>query len=347
MESLSYQITAEHGQFIVYNGKSGNQPEYDGDGLLSPYDGGVVVSTGRTYGLVDVVVELHDSRPELPPQIWSEVSEVSVNVASGPLALGELTRGSAADARDLAHDGLGWYRMRVAARGRDESATGRQTEPNPESFLIQVWPSGPGRAETLRSSDRVGRHHRGERPTRPYLPQEADEIRQAFHTLIDRLFPVLPRSARRTVQVSRVVSDGLQRVLDVLHGPSLLLFWFGEGGIPPVANGEWKSFWVPANSLSIRGEVQYTAQGLTSSWNWEMLTSPTPEAPFPRFVSALETPAILYIEATASGSGSAISVRHDGLPDEISQQMEVLWAYYLDRLALYLTHEEFSDHPWN
>ncbi|WP_299569179.1 hypothetical protein [uncultured Williamsia sp.] len=107
-------------------------------GRLAYFAGdGVVLFTGATYGLTQIVSELLDGEPPLDTD-WETVEEGSV-VVTGDLVLLPHPSGDTRSLRDLeaipiVDAGPGTYRVRV-------SAIGREPDRNDVALRIQLWES--------------------------------------------------------------------------------------------------------------------------------------------------------------------------------------------------------------
>jgi hypothetical protein len=345
MAAVQIQVTADHNQFLVYNGASEAAPEYDGDGLIAAYPGGVVVFTGQTYGVLDVTLEPFDERPPHAADTWTKVSETSLEVTTGPLAVGDLMNGPALGALNLATRGHGPYRVRVCARNRAEGRASSELTPSPEEFLIQCWPAPLAADSTLRQEDRLPRPLHDE-PARSVLPGTA---RKAFEDLCATL-PSLPNApAHSTVQVTHSLPAGVTatRANELLRRQSVFSFWLGQAGTPVVA-GRWSAILVPRISLTIVGTIESsTPDSVTLEWNWSALTEPSPTDPFPRQIFFLNAPSRLELTVQPRAESASIAVLHTGLPSQLASVMKTLWLYYLERFGLYCLDETFPTQAWD
>ncbi len=86
--------------------------------------------------------------------------------------------GPVPDGPDLAFAGPGWYRMRIAARGRAEASggSGSPTGPLFEHCVIAVWQAPRVPALSSRGSARTGRAFRRE-PLGESLDEAAPQVR--------------------------------------------------------------------------------------------------------------------------------------------------------------------------
>ncbi|MET7334387.1 hypothetical protein [Nonomuraea sp. NPDC005650] len=102
---------------------------------------GATILTGIALGLVDVEVQLADEPPVLDLDSWEEIVEVSIESTTGSLIVCGLD-GDLPNLPNLAHQGEGFYRLRVHARGRDTKPDGVASIPV-EHYLIISWPAEP------------------------------------------------------------------------------------------------------------------------------------------------------------------------------------------------------------
>lgn len=124
--------------------------------LVSAESSQVVVRTGAYAAPVEVGLELLRLEPSEPDSIWEDVVELSV-LSADRIALAELME---APKGAIATE-AGWYRLRIAARGRDageERGEVGQRAKVLEHYLVQAWaaPAAPGttiRATSLRPVD--------------------------------------------------------------------------------------------------------------------------------------------------------------------------------------------------
>ena len=125
-----------------------------GNGLVHPFPGGALISTGIHTGMVNV--ETRACR--VPPthldegQLWQVIVEVSVTATLGRLRLRSYDADPEADTLSMSCAGA--YRVRAYALGRDSDPDG--TAPLVESHLLEVWPSSEQEAVVYRSDDRYG-----------------------------------------------------------------------------------------------------------------------------------------------------------------------------------------------
>lgn len=149
LAKVKSHVFADYHQFYVVDGGSwgSRSPETDtsspefwskeafGRGLaVLPAALGIGTAS---YGIVPVVVEVHDARPPLVVQDFDRVVEASLNLASGSL----LVVGSTAPERSGAN-GLpaGWYRVIVCSSRLD---LGVELGAGGDRYALWMWPEPP------------------------------------------------------------------------------------------------------------------------------------------------------------------------------------------------------------
>ena len=122
---------------------------------------GVFVSLARMSGGSRVTVQLHDDKPELDTDAWEDVVEVSTIVPEGTAPTWQTFAGRRVGPLDL---DPGPYRLRVSARGRDETRPGLLTDESVQEvvdfYLIDAWasPVAPDAVLQTVSYNAAGRH---------------------------------------------------------------------------------------------------------------------------------------------------------------------------------------------
>lgn len=142
-------------------------PEVDtwagSNGLVLTAEHGAVVLTSEFMGLVDVVVDVHETRPAgaddpyglTGGQDWDDIVEVSVHSVVGPLLVRPLD--GEADLPRLDAAGPGEYRLRVHARNRDLPGTDAEgLESSTDEYRLVCWPEPAWGTFPIRLTDRRG-----------------------------------------------------------------------------------------------------------------------------------------------------------------------------------------------
>ena len=86
--------------------------------------------------IVPVMLEIHDSEPELILEEWNHIAEASLHLPSGNLQIHECTGGPVADFKVLS----GWHRVRSMHGGLDTISDG--VEGN-DYYKLALWPAEP------------------------------------------------------------------------------------------------------------------------------------------------------------------------------------------------------------
>jgi len=122
--------------------------DFSENGLVAVLSTGIAVRSGQESGSVSVTLSVVKEPPEVNPDVWDEIVDVSWHAQSGSAAFagsGETTQ--------ITPPWPGDYRVRVCARGRDE---GR------EQFGFVVWRAEAADPVVHKRSDKLGFTLRGE-----------------------------------------------------------------------------------------------------------------------------------------------------------------------------------------
>lgn len=323
-------------------------PDGFGDGLVVAGGVALKILTGTTYGPVAVRAELHNREPDLPAAEWTEVSEVSFRVRTGPLRIGTLLDGPALDSPDLAVSGPGSYRIRVAAQARDRRLSGADAEPDDqgERYLIALWEAPKAPPVTLRSSDLTGRSFRGELPVAKLDDAIESSARHAFGELMALLHAGAGTAVSRKVPFELRVAT-VARPESVAGALGNIWFWPGWVGISGGAgnHGDWRTN-LEIYGLSVAGEATFEASSVNTTWQYYRMTAPSEDDPFPRFEPMLAAPATIRIAWAGGTDGTVVDLRHQELTEPLASATADLWRYYLARLVAFCELGVFSHHPW-
>ncbi|MFD8968924.1 hypothetical protein ACFV0C_28715 [Streptomyces sp. NPDC059568] len=134
---------------------------FDGNSLVGAGRGYAVILSGTHTGYLRLTVEFSDSEPPTEFSEWESVVDVSYHSGKGLLFLKVPGGETLHDADNFAHEGPGWYRIRVHTRGRDEGqmldATEEQPDDPVEHHLITIWRARPKKEAVHKIEDRFGR----------------------------------------------------------------------------------------------------------------------------------------------------------------------------------------------
>jgi hypothetical protein len=155
-------------RFALLEGAGVPQVDFRGNGLVTVVPGGAVIRTGLETGHARILLSILDGPPPEVATGWEEIVEVSWRAAVG----GASVVGSHAGEPQLRKVTPPWpgdYRLRVHARGRDDTDEG-----DTEYYQLMVW-QAPAAPETVYArTDRLGHRLRGEpEPARPERPETA------------------------------------------------------------------------------------------------------------------------------------------------------------------------------
>ncbi|MGI5224010.1 DUF6461 domain-containing protein [Actinoallomurus sp. CA-142502] len=154
--------------FALLEGTEIPEADFDGNGLVVVVPGGAVIRTGVETGHVRILLRVLDGPPPDVATGWEEIVEVSWRAAVGAASV----VGSdpvEPHLRKVTPPWPGDYRLRVHARGRDDTDEG-----DTEHYELVVW-QAPAAPETVYArTDRLGHRLRGEpEPARPERPEAA------------------------------------------------------------------------------------------------------------------------------------------------------------------------------
>lgn len=347
MRPSEHTVLADHHQFVLYSGNSPAITEDSanefGDGLVAANDGGLRILTGTNYGPVAVQVELHDEEPVLPSVEWTEVSEVSFRVRTGPVEIGTLMDGPISESPDLAFSGPGWYRIRVAAQGRDQGQVGEAGE----RFLLATWLAPKAPASPIRKSDQTGKSFRGEAIGERLDETSEDSAKNALRILVDLLQAGAGNapSGKGGIELEVAIDSPVDRVSGLISSIANWPSWLGDGGVPDLL-GKWTSRLSILDGLRIEGTPVVGVSSVTSTWEYSRLSAPSPEESFPGYKPLLATPATVRISWTSGTNRTVVSLHHKDLPESLEAPMADLWRYYLARLSQVCKSGSFAQHPW-
>lgn len=150
-------ITVNDHGFYLFDGDDLAVESADwSNGLIATMDVGAMICTGIHTGTVRLHTEVLDTAPPDPGTTsWDEVIDASVHAPAGRLQL--VTQGpdpGPGAVPLLSQAGPGWYRLRVAARGRDTAYD--QVAHDVEDYLLTVWPAPREPDRIWKTTDQAG-----------------------------------------------------------------------------------------------------------------------------------------------------------------------------------------------
>lgn len=134
-------------------------PIFFSNGLVAAQPGIAIIATGIHTGKVAISVEVYTESPEVVPEGWDEVVEISLEAVLGSMSVCGLESQAPAHFPSLTPEGPGWYRIRVHARGRDTAVDLTASTPV-EDYLIMVWPAPQAPEIVYRQTDAYGAQQR-------------------------------------------------------------------------------------------------------------------------------------------------------------------------------------------
>jgi hypothetical protein len=157
VESGEGVVHAEYHTFLLSDvGAFRCEPPADTNGLVAIAPGIAFVRTGIHTGKVRIRGEVHREAPALDLDSWEEVVEVSLEATTeGRVIASGLGSDGPRDVPVLTPEGLGHYRIRVHARGRDIAVDMTADEPF-EHYLVQSWPAPPTPEVVYKHTDAYG-----------------------------------------------------------------------------------------------------------------------------------------------------------------------------------------------
>jgi hypothetical protein len=126
-----------------------------GTGLVTATGSAALVSTGTANGPVEVTVHFLQAPPARLASEWQEVAEVSLSSSGASFLLSNMDGEISEEITPP--NGVGDYRLRVHARGRDDANQSvLPLETVLEHHLLQLWPAPPAPPTLLTGSDEFG-----------------------------------------------------------------------------------------------------------------------------------------------------------------------------------------------
>lgn len=353
-------ISASKGQYFV--GGGGDPGEADPSALPGLLIGmglnGFAVLTGVDEGVLPVEVQPLKEPPGSVDEGWDAVGEATVESREGSIRVAGWSLPIDEEPTELATSGPGLYRVRIHVRHRGVG----DAEENREQHLLQAWPvqeiSPPA---LLRGLDRFGRFCTGElKPPEP----EPDEVNLAAASAVSSLLQMVDTGVRPTV--SRVVTlhhhgvieAPLDDVYEVVSSPQA---WVGVGG------GSWyPGFSVvfsqdrsnPARQLLAEGTILVDdvedGEHVSFTWAWRVpILPPDRELSLKERLDAVLTgalfpdpPEVIDVHLRGGDESTAVDVIIAGVPSELAEATDAVWAWGMHRLARRATKQPALMFSW-
>ena len=353
VSEMSVEVGSDHHGFLI----TGVAPAIDRvpsvpeNTVLRPADDGpdpasFLVSTGSQWGPFDVLVQVHDADPGSVNQVWEDVVAVSVR-ATDTISIDEIVDGP----RGHVPSDPGLHRMRVACRGRTESAARDDAIPDDENqgdgpdeaplehYLVELWPAPPAPAEVLRQASAYALQSTS--PPDPDHPPERDAGLDAAWAIVRdlqgasgaRTLPGPPT----TVTVVNEVAGTPTRVFDAVRHTYAWPPCHGSMG--SLDGGATHYFEATLPEYDDREDVGYIATTpveatkptqVVMRWNW-VLPGLGPLAGRPLLLAEDSTVTLTVSPMTGKGEEPRCLVRivHDGAPGAWEHDLEQLWRWHL------------------
>ena len=304
-----------------------------------------LVSTGSQWGPFAVLVRVHDAEPGQVEEEWEDVVAVSVTTAEA-VGIGEIVDSPVGNVPSKA----GPHRMRLACRGRTESAARDYVVANGEEsdgfdevplehYLVELWPAPPAPGEVLR--ERSAYAVSSTSPPDPHHPPERDLGLAAARAVVRDLQGVpgarpLP-GPPTTVTVATEVLGTPARVYDVVrHAYAWPPCHASMGSLD---GGATHYFEATLPEYDDREDVGYIAttpveatkpRQVVMRWNW-VLPGLGPLAGRPLLLAEDSTVTITVTSIDGAGEKPRCLVRlvHDGAPGAWAHDLEQLWRWHL------------------
>jgi hypothetical protein len=143
--------------------------DFTANGLVAVVDRGVAIRTGIADGDLLVRVSVLADPPAEVQDDWDEVVEVSWHAAEGRASITGPAGTGDPNLRRVTPPWPGDYRIRVHARGRDDT-----DDPGAETHHLVIWAAPPAPPVVHRRTDRLGHLLSGQpEPVRPDRPELA------------------------------------------------------------------------------------------------------------------------------------------------------------------------------
>ncbi|MGW4461857.1 DUF6461 domain-containing protein [Micromonospora sp. NPDC004704] len=153
-------------RFALVEGTDVPEVDFGANGLVAVVAGGAVIRTGVEAGHVRIMLNILDGPPSQVAPGWEEIVEISWRASVGGASVLDP---HSTDPREITPPWPGDYRLRVHARGRDNT-----DERDSEYYELTVWQAPAGPETVYARTDRLGHRLRGEpEPVRPDLPEAA------------------------------------------------------------------------------------------------------------------------------------------------------------------------------
>lgn len=310
---------------------------------------GFLVSTGSQWGPFSVVVQVHDADPGPVETDWQDVVEVSVEI-DDEITVGEIVDGPV----DSVTAAPGSYRLRVAAKGRTESAQrdfafpdeedDDETEPDPlEHYLLTLWPAPTAPPHVIRQDSRYAQDQISPRP-REQSVHEHNGLAAAWAIVRDlrgepgaRPLPGDLGDVTLEIEVPGTRTRVFNRVQHVFGWPPARGGMSGGPDSPTqFHDATLPDFEGPYEQVGHIETSTVTAekpQRIVFRWNW-LLDEPVPLTSRVRLLSedSLVTVELEQIQGR-DDARTLVRLRHEGAPLVWAEDLRALWTWHVTMRA--------------
>ncbi len=348
---VSCELGSDHGGFVV----DGVTSSYDSSPVLventllrwwpdtDPELEGFSVAAGSQWGPFAVTLRAHEGDPGPLDDLWEDVVEVSVQ-ALGSVMISEVVDGPVGELDHV----TGSHRMRVAARGRTESAArdvdvdaDEDEDPTPlEYFVVDLWPAAPAPAVVARQESRYARDVISP-PAPAALPEEAAGTAAAWAIIRD----VRGESGARDIPgglgqivVEREFVGTTTKAFNrfrYVHGWPPCNGMMGsadeyaqeyyDATLPGEPHGSSRAGFIATRLLDLE-----KPRRVKRTWNWALPTSGSiDEHPLLLPEDSTFTVTITRSHEKGEEPRALVRVVHDGAPAAWADDLEKLWAWHL------------------
>jgi hypothetical protein len=316
-------------------------------GLVQLLPGQVIVTAVADLRMVRAEVLVCSQEPAPLPDEWQDAAEVSIETHDGVIRVCPLE--SRPVGPNLAGAGPGWYRLRLAAAGRDPANDER---PN-ERHLIEVWPAAPSEPARLRLTSQFAAAFDSPPPPARHIDWQALADSPGVRLVVGwrSLRPPPQRPdllASTTVEVQTVVEGTPAQVFNRFHPPSVGGIADGWGsphwkvdGRSHYAGAILGIVWPapePGSDLadSLVGDLILVTD-LLDSQRFRSLrmrfgfhlseNDPRPSAGHPLPVNSTT----LQVTIAKHPKGRQVTIVHEGIPRWLTDDVNAFWQMVLDR----------------
>lgn len=307
-----------------------------------------LVKTGSQWGPFAVQVQILEADPGPASSVWEDVVESSVEIAD-EIHVSEIVDGPL-ESMSITH---GDYRMRIAVRGRTESAIRERSFPDEEGddpaplehYLIAIWPAAPAEAAVVRQDSQYARDEISP-PPEPEGPAEREPGLAAAWVIVRDVrgepganpVPGELGTVSVEVDVPGLPARVFNRVQYVCGWPTSNGFM---GSSDPMATGYHDATLPGGENMHEEpaGHITTTAieldkpKRVVMRWNW----IPTGEGAIASRPALLAEDSMVTIEFEKQSTGddprTRVRLTQQGVPTVWVDHLQKLWAWHIVEMA--------------